>query len=664
MRLVKQAHRGFAVVIGAALALSVLATPAPARAAPSASRACAPSESAGLEDVWVGRAVRMQAYTAEGHPNGDLYLRHKVTLLPSGIAMKELSFMLWADEKFQAAHYNPDGTIQAAGPFTVTDAQQQPAMGTWTCDFNLDTAEPEATVVTFENYAWSNTGQLEDLFTLGVSRQTEVFRQLAGYPNILKTKVIVDQGTPYVQSILNTFSNLQNPVLDPSVGGIGAFRRRAVVTYDRASQIHAVEDLGAIELIPERASLCDPYAGPGATLTGPACPFGNATPTPTSTPTPTPTATPSPFINTCSSPNVAIPDNNPTGISDTLILPAGGAIADLNVVITASHTWVGDLVFTLTHVDTGTAVRFIDRPGYPGTGFGCNGDDLSNNGVDDEGALSAETGCVSSGDLSPIAAYPPGAALIPNNPLSAFDGETLAGAWRMTVSDNAQGDTGGLNAWCMAAIQVIPPTDTPTPTSTATATPTNTPMPAATTTHTPSPTATPTATATPIGFVNVCSSPNLAIPDNSTAGISDTLTIPAGGTISDLNVFISVTHTWVGDLNIGLTHLASGTSATLLDRPNGNAGQCSGDNLANSFDDEGGLAAASQCASDDGPNAAYPAGASLIPGQPLSIFDGQSLAGVWRITVSDNAGSDIGALNTWCVAAVARRYAFLPITVR
>lgn len=254
------------------LALAALAAPFLANAATQASRACTASESVSLEGVWVGRSVRFEVLNEFGQPIGDDYTRNKMTLLASGTAMSEFSFMSWATFRFLDDRYNPDHTIQASGAFSVTDAQQQPAMGTWTCAFNLDTGEPEATVVTFENYSRSNTGQLEDLFTLETARRTFVLRQLAGYPNILKTKTIVDHGTTYAQQIGAWFSNLQNPVSDPTAGTVFSVRSMRITTYDRASQSFAASDLATIDLMPEHAALCDPYAGPGATLTGPSCP--------------------------------------------------------------------------------------------------------------------------------------------------------------------------------------------------------------------------------------------------------------------------------------------------------------------------------------------------------------------------------------------------------
>ncbi|MBP8242089.1 MAG: hypothetical protein KAX36_06910, partial [Thermoflexales bacterium] len=113
----------------------------------------------------------------------------------------------------------------------------------------------------------------------------------------------------------------------------------------------------------------------------------------------------------------------------------------------------------------------------------------------------AETDCVSG--ANPIQAYPANASLIPNNPLSAFDGESIAGGWRFTASDNVGSDTGTLISWCLAAVSAPAPTDTPTPTATPTSLPTDTP----TVTPTDTPTATPTNTATPTPTVTPSNTP-------------------------------------------------------------------------------------------------------------------------------------------------------------
>ena len=67
----------------------------------------------------------------------------------------------------------------------------------------------------------------------------------------------------------------------------------------------------------------------------------------------------------CRTVSLAIPDNNATGVSDTQTVGAAGPLTDLNVSVRATHTWVGDLVFTVQNVGTGTSVTIIDRPGVP-----------------------------------------------------------------------------------------------------------------------------------------------------------------------------------------------------------------------------------------------------------------------------------------------------------
>jgi hypothetical protein len=113
----------------------------------------------------------------------------------------------------------------------------------------------------------------------------------------------------------------------------------------------------------------------------------------------------------------------------------------VNLYIKATHTWVGDLRFQLIKV-SGPTVTAFDRPGVPASTFGCNSDNLDNF-LDDEGAGGAvETAC-------PVAA---GVTYTPNNPLSAFDGQSLNGTWRLNSADLAASDTGTLVQWCIAPI--------------------------------------------------------------------------------------------------------------------------------------------------------------------------------------------------------------------
>ncbi|MBK9613345.1 proprotein convertase P-domain-containing protein [Candidatus Amarobacter glycogenicus] len=215
----------------------------------------------------------------------------------------------------------------------------------------------------------------------------------------------------------------------------------------------------------------------GATFTPTVTPTVTPTPTDTPTPTNTPTATPVPAGFTCSTPNVAIPDNNPTGVSDTLNVGSTGTLNDVNVFVRATHTWVGDTSFTVTH--NATSVTVIDRPGVPLSTFGCSGDNITAT-LDDEAATPVEDECAAS--VPTI-----NGTFIPNNALSAFDGMDQSGAWTITAVDAAGGDTGVLVEWCVQTETSVPPTATPTDTATPeplTATPTDTATPEATPTDT------------------------------------------------------------------------------------------------------------------------------------------------------------------------------------
>ncbi|MEM7245080.1 MAG: proprotein convertase P-domain-containing protein [Acidobacteriota bacterium] len=132
--------------------------------------------------------------------------------------------------------------------------------------------------------------------------------------------------------------------------------------------------------------------------------------------------------------SLAIPDNG--GISDTITMGASFQVTDVDVRLDISHTWVGDLVITLSHA--GTNVTLIDRMGSPPLTFGCDQDNLDIT-LDDAAADPIESQCEAnlSGTFSP------------NGSLADFNGLDSAGDWTLTITDNAGGDTGSLNGWAL-----------------------------------------------------------------------------------------------------------------------------------------------------------------------------------------------------------------------
>jgi hypothetical protein len=125
--------------------------------------------------------------------------------------------------------------------------------------------------------------------------------------------------------------------------------------------------------------------------------------------------------------------------------------------------------------------------------------------------------------------------------------------------------------------------------------------------------------------------------------ISDTLVIPEGSKLTDLDLLLDVRHEWVGDIVATLRHQASGIQVTVLDPEDG----CDGDNLALTLDDEASEAAATSCVS--GANPAYP-GTRYRPNEALSAFDNRAFAGAWTLTLDDiYPSADNGELRRWCL---------------
>ena len=109
---------------------------------------------------------------------------------------------------------------------------------------------------------------------------------------------------------------------------------------------------------------------------------------------------------------------------------------DVNVGLDISHTWVGDLVVTITGPD-GTSVELLNNIGGPG--FGCPGNDLDI--TLDDGAAATYADLDGTCNNAPAAS----GSFQPLNPLSVFSGKDANGPWTITVEDLAGGDGGTVN---------------------------------------------------------------------------------------------------------------------------------------------------------------------------------------------------------------------------
>ncbi len=103
---------------------------------------------------------------------------------------------------------------------------------------------------------------------------------------------------------------------------------------------------------------------------------------------------------------VDIPDNNAEGITSVITITDDLTIFDSSTYINITHTWIGDLIVSLTS-PAGTTAVLHNRAG----------------------------GSADNIDQS--------------FPSSAFDGESTLGDWVLSISDNAGADTGNLNNWAV-----------------------------------------------------------------------------------------------------------------------------------------------------------------------------------------------------------------------
>jgi subtilisin-like proprotein convertase family protein len=127
----------------------------------------------------------------------------------------------------------------------------------------------------------------------------------------------------------------------------------------------------------------------------------------------------------------------------------------------------------------------------------------------------------------------------------------------------------------------------------------------------------------------------LAVPDGvgaNTPGavVTNTITVPVTGTISDVNVGLNVTHTYPQDLIIALNH-PDATQDVLWGRA------CAGNDNFNVTLNDG--AAAFTCVAN--------MSGTFAPSSPLAVFNSKPSNGVWTLLAADYYNDDSGSINSW-----------------
>jgi subtilisin-like proprotein convertase family protein len=149
---------------------------------------------------------------------------------------------------------------------------------------------------------------------------------------------------------------------------------------------------------------------------------------------------------------------------------------------------------------------------------------------------------------------------------------------------------------------------------------------------------------------------NLAIPDNTPAGVNDTIKVPNNsGTLDDITVVIdNITHTWIGDLTLRLSH--GGETDTVISRIGTGTFGNSSDNLTNVRMTDSAAAPIAGIG-----NTINPSNGSWLPGGRsgvdslkkhfvrTGIAAAKEMNGNWVMNFSDNAAGDTGRVNAWSI---------------
>ena len=146
---------------------------------------------------------------------------------------------------------------------------------------------------------------------------------------------------------------------------------------------------------------------------------------------------------------IEIPNSTTGTVSSTLEVQITEPITSMTVDVDLSHTWVGDLIATLSSPNN-TGVILFDQPGVPASTFGCGEDDILAT-FDDNAALTAEDFENSCSQTPPAIS----GVFQPLVPLASLAGENPAGMWQLSLEDVFDEDGGSLNAWSLTLCSAV-----------------------------------------------------------------------------------------------------------------------------------------------------------------------------------------------------------------
>ncbi|MGI9518797.1 MAG: PEP-CTERM sorting domain-containing protein [Pirellulaceae bacterium] len=151
------------------------------------------------------------------------------------------------------------------------------------------------------------------------------------------------------------------------------------------------------------------------------------------------------------------PFNDTTSFSSTISVPVMEIISDVTVTVNVSHSWVGDVTATLTHVESATSIELIPTAIPPAEssnlGIDSGGDTLSPaEYVFTDAGLETIGTAAGGGDSTfeiPAGSYlaSDGTATGGGSFATTFGGENTFGDWTILFEDSSGDDDGFVAGW-------------------------------------------------------------------------------------------------------------------------------------------------------------------------------------------------------------------------
>ena len=140
-------------------------------------------------------------------------------------------------------------------------------------------------------------------------------------------------------------------------------------------------------------------------------------------------------------------------------------------------------------------------------------------------------------------------------------------------------------------------------------------------------------TANEICGVNNSTDTPKSIPDNNPTGVNSIINVTNNKLITDVNVTVNISHTYVQDLSLAL--ISPGGITILLSVGNGS----SGNNYSNTIFDDSAMLSIS--------NGSAPFTGTFKPQIPLSYLNNTASYGNWTLKVVDSGEADTGTITSW-----------------